>query len=555
MDTQELLHKAKTFLADTSQAYLVDQLQAFSKSDEFKVCIVGGFSRGKSHFINLLLGASILPESAVPTTGVLTEIRYGAEPKLEIVFPDKVEERSLSANVLDEFSLYNNARRDVCLRLFSPLPLLKNGLVLVDTPGIEDALESTEEISSRALEGADAAIVMVSAVAPFSLSECAFINEYLVDRQVPLIAAALSYGDRIPEESRKKQLEFIIKRCHDFYPDMQVLAPDCYGAASRGLVCGIDALRTFLAAWQNLPELGRLRQRAVLYRLREVVEGELASLKARRALLTGDIQKARLQIAEALASLEDGSEAAMDLRLQFLDAAEGIKDQTRKELRSFCDTLLSAAGGTVSEESVMDAALGLHARLTAETRDKLERAVTKLNRQLEEKYGVPANLAGVPEIGFAPLAVTKIRLPESPDNTWLDDLLQKGLDMADVFAQKFPGGPVVWPILKPRIRDLAKKAQDYLLGDSRAKAAYKREVTGICANLGRLITEGVQQLYETVYAQIKAARLQWLKARRDELARDGSLEQTENDLAHIDAKLATGNVIAEKISARLGELK
>lgn len=555
MDTPELISKAKKFFIDSSQVHFLDQLQAFSQSDEFKLCIVGGFSRGKSHFINLLLGTSLMPESAVPTTGVLTEIRYGPEPKLEIVFRDKVETRALSAEILDEFSLYNNGRKDIFLRIYSPLPMLKNGLVLVDTPGIEDALGSSEEISYKALEAADAAIVMVSAVSPFSLTECAFINEYLVDRQVPLIAAALSYADKIPDEARKKQVKFIIKRCHDFYPEMKILSPECYGVSDADLICGIDAIKTFIARWQNLPELGRLRQRAVLYRLKEVIEGELASLKAQRSLLSGNIQQARLNIAEAVRNLEDGSEGALELRLQFLDAAEGIKDQTRKELRGFCDTLLNAGPGEVSEESVMDAAFNLHNQLTAEVRAKLEKAVAKLTRQIEEKYGVPANLANLPEIGFAPLVLTKIHFPESSENTWLDDLVQKGLNLVDLFATRIPGGPVVWPILKPRIRDLVKKGQEYILGDSRAKAIYKKEVSGICSTIGRLITEGVQQLYENVYTQIKAARLAWLKARRDELASDGSLEQTENALANIDTRLATGQAIAEELTARLGELK
>src|SRR5580658_6013357 len=56
-----------------------DQLSELStrlKTENLRVLVMGEFSSGKSTFLNSLLGAEILPDSVLPTTAVITEIRY-----------------------------------------------------------------------------------------------------------------------------------------------------------------------------------------------------------------------------------------------------------------------------------------------------------------------------------------------------------------------------------------------------------------------------------------------------------------------------------------------
>ena len=63
------------------------------ESRNFSVGILGEFKRGKSSFINALLGREILPVDALPTTATLNRITYGALPRAYLRYKDeKVEE-------------------------------------------------------------------------------------------------------------------------------------------------------------------------------------------------------------------------------------------------------------------------------------------------------------------------------------------------------------------------------------------------------------------------------------------------------------------------------
>lgn len=54
--------------------------------DGFKVVVVGEFSRGKSTFINALLGKRILPAKTNPTTTTINRISYGETPRYLLHF-------------------------------------------------------------------------------------------------------------------------------------------------------------------------------------------------------------------------------------------------------------------------------------------------------------------------------------------------------------------------------------------------------------------------------------------------------------------------------------
>jgi hypothetical protein len=50
------------------------------------VAVVGQFKSGKSSLVNSLIGVGILPVGIVPVTAIVTRIRYGILPKLNIQF-------------------------------------------------------------------------------------------------------------------------------------------------------------------------------------------------------------------------------------------------------------------------------------------------------------------------------------------------------------------------------------------------------------------------------------------------------------------------------------
>lgn len=59
------------------------------QDEAFNLVVLGQFKRGKSTFINALLGEDILPTAIVPLTSVVTILRYGPELRVEIRYLDE----------------------------------------------------------------------------------------------------------------------------------------------------------------------------------------------------------------------------------------------------------------------------------------------------------------------------------------------------------------------------------------------------------------------------------------------------------------------------------
>ena len=62
------------------------------ETNAFSIAVVGEFKRGKSTFINALLGRDILPSDILPTTATLNRVTYGLKPLVKIQFKDSSEE-------------------------------------------------------------------------------------------------------------------------------------------------------------------------------------------------------------------------------------------------------------------------------------------------------------------------------------------------------------------------------------------------------------------------------------------------------------------------------
>jgi hypothetical protein len=55
-------------------------------SNQLHLAVLGQMKRGKSSFINALMGEEILPTGVLPVTAVITEIKYGLVPEAVILY-------------------------------------------------------------------------------------------------------------------------------------------------------------------------------------------------------------------------------------------------------------------------------------------------------------------------------------------------------------------------------------------------------------------------------------------------------------------------------------
>lgn len=155
------------------------QLASRLANEQFKLLVVGEFSRGKSTFINALLKAEqeILPTDILEATAVITEVKYGSEPTAIIHYkPDFIRDGNTAEEIdlrkLKELVTFQDGSGDEKekqihdspfekLELFWPLELCENGVELIDSPGL-NASDVGTQITTKYLNKVDAILFVLS---------------------------------------------------------------------------------------------------------------------------------------------------------------------------------------------------------------------------------------------------------------------------------------------------------------------------------------------------------------------------------------------------------
>jgi GTP-binding protein EngB required for normal cell division len=153
----------------------------------FHLAVLGQFKRGKSTFLNALLGEAVLPASVVPLTAIPSFIRYREHRGVRIFFHDDRPPEDIPAADCSELNMilkkyvteegnpenrFGVARADV----YHPSPVLKKELVLIDTPGIGSIYKHNTEATLNFLPQCDAALFLISADPPITDVEVEFLK-------------------------------------------------------------------------------------------------------------------------------------------------------------------------------------------------------------------------------------------------------------------------------------------------------------------------------------------------------------------------------------------
>ena len=153
-------------------------------SSECVIPVLGTQGAGKSSFLNaVLFGDIVLPVDADETTCILTEIRYGADdkPKAVVVFSSgERHDVSCSEEGLGEYVHQTknpgNKKGVAHIEIFLKNDVLKQGIVLVDLPGVGSITAANQKTTLEYLKGCPAAIFMLRTVPPITNSESVFIQ-------------------------------------------------------------------------------------------------------------------------------------------------------------------------------------------------------------------------------------------------------------------------------------------------------------------------------------------------------------------------------------------
>jgi Dynamin family len=210
-----------------SQSPLLARLSSLRErlaQQRLQLAILGQFKRGKSTFINALLGAPLLPAAVIPVTAIATFIAWGDKPLARISFAsERVPEECGASDpeairdflfgfVAEEANPHN--RLGVAkAELFYPATILSDGMVLIDTPGIASTLKHNTEAAFRVLPECDAALFVVATDPPITAAELGYLEA--LKSKVSRIFIIMNKIDYVAAEERKSLIGFLRKVLHE----------------------------------------------------------------------------------------------------------------------------------------------------------------------------------------------------------------------------------------------------------------------------------------------------------------------------------------------------
>jgi GTP-binding protein EngB required for normal cell division len=214
-------HAAATLReAATENASLIarfDSLRERLRHSQLQLAVLGQFKRGKSTFINALLGAPLLPMAVVPLTAVPIFISWRSSPSVCVRFandrptedfpadnPDAIRE-FLFRFVAEEANPKNGLRVDR-VEVFYPAPVLADSTVLIDTPGVGSTFRHNTEAALQVLAECDAAVFVVSPDPPITEAELEYLRH--LNSKVAKILFIMNKADYVRIEERARLVDF-----------------------------------------------------------------------------------------------------------------------------------------------------------------------------------------------------------------------------------------------------------------------------------------------------------------------------------------------------------
>ena len=212
-------------ISPKNEALLADMDEVRKKSaDKFIVLIMGMFSSGKSSLLNALLGEDLLPTGFLPETAVLCEMHY-SETKRITMYPKKGaweagdEPFDLKNPCKEEIAKYASIDNEAgmnCKDMDSdqikskfdkmviqwPLEILKDGVVLVDSPGLNDPYNN-DYITKGYLPVADAIIYVMNSLTPYSKEDKRQLDE-INDMGMRSISFGCTYFDMVSSRGARE---------------------------------------------------------------------------------------------------------------------------------------------------------------------------------------------------------------------------------------------------------------------------------------------------------------------------------------------------------------
>jgi GTP-binding protein EngB required for normal cell division len=186
-----------------------EELREKVDTNAFNLVVVGQFKRGKTSLINALLGADILPVAVVPLTSIATVMTYGEALRIKVYFNNgtvaEIRPESLPGYVTEKGNPKNVKDVNEVVVTY-PSPYLRDGVRLIDTPGVGSIYEHNTDVAYRYLPKSDAVLFLLSVDQPMSKAEIDFLKD--VREYSHRIFFLLNKADHLNEKDLRESIDF-----------------------------------------------------------------------------------------------------------------------------------------------------------------------------------------------------------------------------------------------------------------------------------------------------------------------------------------------------------
>jgi len=322
------------------------------RENAYKVLVVGEAKRGKSSFVNALIGRDILPTDVEVATSQVFNIQPSQREAYRLRFEDG-SAREISAGDLPRYGSQVMADAGVVpsageiirwIEVEAPIRFLPKGVSILDTPGLGALYAGHARITHRFVPEADAVIFVLESGQPVIEEDLRFIEQILtVTRNIFFVQTKIDrYNKEDWQNVQRRSQEILAQRFQGRLEDTRVWpvssanlrkAASTEGKTQQAYLMVSQykelatALRAFLArvaGWERAAEAMAVAARYYAPS-HKVIAGRLAGLSAESEQKQAELQK-----------------VAVEAKRQF-DAGWGSQGQKYKELREGLQRAIAVA--------------------------------------------------------------------------------------------------------------------------------------------------------------------------------------------------------------------
>ncbi|MDZ4694788.1 MAG: dynamin family protein [Deltaproteobacteria bacterium] len=325
--------------------------------ERLSMVVLGEFNHGKSTFLNAILGHSLLPVGATPTTGALCQLQYGDEFSAEAIFLSG-NRQPIALSGLDGW-LRGHAPIPAGESLdrvvvHTPSAFLQDRLTVVDTPGVNDLSLQRADITDGYVPRADAIVFLLDATQVLTSSERAFLSQHGLRAYRHRLVFAVTKSDLLDEVEQIEVETFARRELATLIPEPTLFFISAKRALAGDRVgSGLDALsqhlqHLFTSGRQQLLLDNALDDAERISRfLRQGLSMRKASLGLSREALLARRRKAEGELDEGRRALE---RAATTLR----DETGVLKARVRQNVDTIVQQLCSQLPGDLQRADAID---------------------------------------------------------------------------------------------------------------------------------------------------------------------------------------------------------